>query len=211
MYVHTCVCSPIVAGVLKEADNMREFYKNERFQNKENQWPSYQPEHFTSVALIHHKNKHTTEPEVEAVASRAHRGHVEVDVNSHFTMNREVIAVAPRTCTEHIDSDGSAQNTSDSTSTTNKISSAEYFAGCQTTKNITKIFKYTSSHKSRNVILIEGAPGIGKTILSKEIAYQWANQNLLADKKLLFLIFLHHPDIKHITCLEEFIACNSFK
>ena len=40
-------------------------------------------------------------------------------------------------------------------------------------------------------ILIEGEPGIGKTILSYEIAAQWANKSLLDDKALLlFLLFM---------------------
>ena len=39
-------------------------------------------------------------------------------------------------------------------------------------------------------ILIEGAPGIGKTVLTKEIAYQWAKNRLLNSKKLVLLIFL---------------------
>ena len=39
-------------------------------------------------------------------------------------------------------------------------------------------------------ILIEGAPGTGKTVLAKEIAYQWAKNELLTSKKLLLLVFL---------------------
>ena len=39
-------------------------------------------------------------------------------------------------------------------------------------------------------ILIEGAPGIGKTVLAKEIAYQWANGEILQKNKLLFLLYL---------------------
>ena len=39
-------------------------------------------------------------------------------------------------------------------------------------------------------ILIEGAPGIGKTVLAKEIAYQWANGEILKQCKLLFLLYL---------------------
>ena len=37
-------------------------------------------------------------------------------------------------------------------------------------------------------IVIEGAPGIGKTALSKEIAFQWAKGKLLLEKALIFLI-----------------------
>ena len=44
-------------------------------------------------------------------------------------------------------------------------------------------------------VLIEGAPGIGKTILSKEIAYKWAmgDEKILQDKKLVLLMFMRDP------------------
>ncbi|XP_065898093.1 protein NLRC3-like [Dysidea avara] len=48
-------------------------------------------------------------------------------------------------------------------------------------------------------ILIEGASGIGKTTLSKEIAVQWANQLILHNTKLLFLLFMRDPQVKFIT------------
>jgi len=48
-------------------------------------------------------------------------------------------------------------------------------------------------------ILIEGAPGIGKTTLCKEIAIQWANHLILHNTRLLFLLFLRDPQIKLIT------------
>ena len=54
-------------------------------------------------------------------------------------------------------------------------------------------------------LLIEGAPGIGKTILSKEIAYQWAENKLLRAKKLVFLLFLRDPNIKNLLSLESLI------
>ena len=54
-------------------------------------------------------------------------------------------------------------------------------------------------------LLIEGAPGIGKTVLSKEIAYQWAKNTLLKFKKLVFLLFLRDPDIKNLSSLESLI------
>ena len=55
------------------------------------------------------------------------------------------------------------------------------------------------------MILIEGAPGIGKTILSKEIAFQWAHKIILNNKKLLFLLFLRDPQIKNITSVKSFV------
>ena len=54
-------------------------------------------------------------------------------------------------------------------------------------------------------LLIEGAPGIGKTVLSKEIAYQWAENKVLKCKRLVFLLFLRDPNIKHLSSLEDLI------
>ena len=54
-------------------------------------------------------------------------------------------------------------------------------------------------------ILIEGAPGMGKTTLCKEIAYQWAKQSLLKDTKLLFLLHLRDLDISKIKMLKDLI------
>ena len=52
-------------------------------------------------------------------------------------------------------------------------------------------------------ILIEGAPGIGKTILAKEIAYQWANGRLLQEYKLVFLLYLRDPKLHEVKSVNE--------
>ena len=56
-----------------------------------------------------------------------------------------------------------------------------------------------------STILIEGAPGIGKTMLVKEIAHQWGINNLLISKKLFFLIFLSQLNLKNIVSVEGFL------
>ena len=55
------------------------------------------------------------------------------------------------------------------------------------------------------LILINGAPGMGKTTLCKEIAYQWANRKLLIDTKVVFLLFLRDPAVHKIQDLKDFI------
>ena len=77
----------------------------------------------------------------------------------------------------------------------------------RTIKDINDIFtpyEGVTPHPYR--ILIEGAPGVGKTILSKEIAFQWANHNLLNSKKLLFLLFMRDPQIKSITSVRSLVS-----
>ena len=54
-------------------------------------------------------------------------------------------------------------------------------------------------------ILIEGEPGIGKTVLSFEIAAQWANKVLLEDKLLLFLLFMRQPETKIIADVKSLV------
>jgi len=68
------------------------------------------------------------------------------------------------------------------------------------TKSITSIF----DSPDQKFILIEGAPGIGKTILVKEIAYHWANKNVLQRKKV-FLLFVRDPSLHSVSSVEELI------
>ena len=68
-------------------------------------------------------------------------------------------------------------------------------------KDISELFSTVSI--SSYFILIEGAPGIGKTVLSKEIACQWAEKKLLKYKQLVFLLFLRDPKLKNIVTLED--------
>ena len=54
-------------------------------------------------------------------------------------------------------------------------------------------------------ILIEGAPGIGKTILLKEIAYRWANGTILNNARIVFLIYLRDLRFQSVTTINELI------
>ena len=76
------------------------------------------------------------------------------------------------------------------------------------TKDIAEIFKpiecqSTSDFVIPKTILIEGAPGVGKTVLCKEIAYQWATKQLLLDKSVLFLLMLRNPGVQKLKSLFE--------
>ena len=77
------------------------------------------------------------------------------------------------------------------------------------TNIISNIFlPYENSDGSTTVpkfILIEDAPGMGKTTLCKEIAYRWAKQSLLEDTKLVFLVYLRDPDIIRIKSLTDLV------
>ena len=71
------------------------------------------------------------------------------------------------------------------------------------TENISDLFtpfeKFTGFP---DVILIEGAAGIGKTTLCKEIALQWTNRNILKTKCFLFLLLMCDPQIIDLSSIE---------
>ena len=97
------------------------------------EWPPYQPNHFTSIALIHHKKGLCTKKEITFVANIQHKGQFSEteSLGTHVTQ------------------------------TSNEFS--EVFSKIEGTDNFPK------------TVLIEGAPGIGKTTLCKEIIFQWSD------------------------------------
>ncbi|XP_065894793.1 protein NLRC5-like [Dysidea avara] len=76
----------------------------------------------------------------------------------------------------------------------------------QTSSEFSEVFsKIEGTSEFPNTVLIEGAPGIGKTTLCKEIIFQWSGQKLLENKKLVVLIFLRDPIAQSIISLKDFI------
>ena len=71
------------------------------------------------------------------------------------------------------------------------------------TDNIGELFApFEKFACSPYVILIEGAAGIGKSTLCKEIALQWANKKVLKCTSVLFLLYMHDPKMKNLTNVE---------
>ena len=57
--------------------------------------------------------------------------------------------------------------------------------------------------KTSSFVVIEGSPGIGKSVLLKEIAYRWANKLLLQTFKLVLLVCLRDPMIQQAKAVND--------
>ena len=78
------------------------------------------------------------------------------------------------------------------------------------TKELTEILAPLEQSKGSQFILIEGAPGIGKSILLKEIAYRWGNKQLLKTFKLVLLVCLRDPTVQQASSIKQLLQlfCN---
>ena len=79
--------------------------------------------------------------------------------------------------------------------------------GSRTTKSIFELLTPLDHVDSSNqrIILIEGAPGIGKSFLLKHIAYLWAQKEVLTSSKLLFLVCLRDPAVQKMSTINDIV------
>ena len=155
-------------AISKVAERLQECSKAKRYNVSKEDWPPFQPKHFTGVALIHFEKGHTVRRDIEVIAETQHKGLTE-------PLAIEDVNIVP------------------------------------TAKNLSQIFtNVETTGNCPTIILIEGAPGIGKTTLCKEILFQWSNKNLLTAKKLVILVFLRDPGAQGIKSLHDFVKsyCN---
>ena len=150
-----------------------------RFMVDDNTWPPEQPTNFTPLLLIHHQGHHTKE-EVTAMAELMCTGNIDKLV----TGERSIVKRA-------------------------KLGSHEKFQKVldtsRATKEIEEILTPLEQSKEPAFILIEGAPGIGKSVLLKEISYRWAKKELLQKFELVLLVCLRDPSLQQTESVNDLL------
>ena len=73
------------------------------------------------------------------------------------------------------------------------------------TKEVAEILAPLETGNEPQFILIEGAPGIGKSLLLREIAYHWGKQEILQRFKLVLLVCLRDPAVHQISLINELL------
>ena len=159
----------------------------EHFNTDEETWPPDQPKNFTPLVLIHHQGQHSMK-QATAVAQVIQTGNI--DEITSLASDRSVPKHHPK-----LDSHEPLQAVLDSSTIT---------------KELGEILAPLEQSKDPQFILIEGAPGIGKSILLKELAYRWGNKQLLKTFKLVLLVCLRNPTVQQATLIKDLLQlfCN---
>ena len=147
-----------------------------RFSTDKDTWPPQQSKHFTTLAFIYHKNERT---------------------------QREVITIAKASQSGHIDDIMQAAGSCENNTTLEDYD----LEGSSATKDISEFlapFDHSDGSQPQT-ILIEGAPGIGKSFLLKHIAYMWAKKHVLSSSKLLFLLCLRDPAVQKMSSVNDLV------
>ena len=73
------------------------------------------------------------------------------------------------------------------------------------TKEVAEILAPLETSDDPQFILIEGAPGIGKSLLLKHIAYRWGTQKFLQKFKLVLLVCLRNPAVQKMSLIDDLL------
>ena len=79
----------------------------------------------------------------------------------------------------------------------------EVFNKSVITKEIREILAPLQVGSDPQFVLIEGAPGIGTSLLLQEIAYRWGKRDLLPEFKLVLLLCLRDPAVQQMSLIDH--------
>ena len=168
----------LVIMVHQLSDNMKKFYISTRFHVKDT-WPPEQLKEFTPLNLLY--RKHVFDIEHLIAISKA-------------LCTGAITDIISATCSDPLAIPSSLHHH-------DKLRDA--LEASKTTTDISEILDPLEVIDKPQTILIDGAPGMGKTIPLKHIAYSWAKQRVLQKYKLVFLIDLSDPPVQKMSSLKD--------
>ena len=149
-----------------------------RFTVDESTWPPGKPAHFTPLLLVHNKS-HRTPEQVQAMAEMMHAG----DIGKVAMVTGGEPAVKRKRLDSH----------------------EKFHKMLETSKATKEIEEILRENTESSFILIEGAPGIGKSMLLKEIAYRWGKKQLLQKFELVLLVCLRDTSLQQIKSVHNLL------
>ena len=145
------------------------------------------PKHYVELSLIRHMKDHRRKDEIDNIAEYMLKDNVE------YSENLSLLNIFPNNLTQVFESLQHHEKSSNK----HKILELSKIFGPYQDKDGCNVIP--------NMIIIEGAPGMGKTTLCKEIAYRWANNQMLVDTEFVLFIRLRNPAVKQMKDLKDLI------
>ena len=149
-----------------------------RFAIEEDAWPPKQPKQFTPLLFIHHQGQHNT--------------------IKHSTMLAKLQSGGDLTYTDSVPKCHQLDSSHESL--------REVLDASKMTKQLVDILAPLEQDNNPQFILVEGLPGIGKSILLQEISYQWSTKQMLQKFKLLLLIQLRNPAVQQVSLIDDLLS-----
>jgi len=147
-----------------------------RFRVDDDTWPPDQPKNFTPLVLIHYEGHHNLQ-QATAITKLTQTGDI-ASLASNKSVPKQHPSYQP--LQEVLD-----------TSTV--------------TKEVEQILAQLEKNEKPQLILVEGPPGIGKSVLLKEIAYQWGDKQILQAFKFVFLVCLRDPNVQQAKSVHDLL------
>ena len=144
----------------------------------EEAWPPEPPKTFVPLVLIQHQG-HRNLKQSTAMTKFVERGHIDKLVTS------DNVLPIPHYELDSYESLQEVLNTS------------------KVTKEVAEILAPLETSNDPQFVLIEGAPGIGKSLLLKQIAYLWATNQILQKFKLVLLLCLRNPAVQQMSLIND--------
>ena len=159
---------------------VREVNIQTRLRVDEQAWPPEQLKVFIPLILIQHQC-HRNLKQSTAMAEFVERGHIDKVI----TRGAPVPKHHPK-----LDSHEPLQ---------------DIFNTSKVTKEVTEILSPLETSNDSQFILIEGAPGIGKSLLLKEIAYRWGEKQGLQKFRLVLFVCLRDPAVQQMSLIVDLL------
>ena len=169
-----------VEAVAVLSERVRKFNIQTWSRIDEEVWPPGPTKTFTPLILIQHQGQRNLKQST-AMAKFIERGYIDKIVTG--------ITEVPK---HHHKLDG--HELLEEVLDTSKIS-----------KEVTDVLAPMEISNDPHFILIEGAPGIGKSFLLKELAYRWGTKQILQKFKLVLLICLRNPAIQQMSSIDDLL------
>ena len=176
IYSHLAIVGAKEVAIL--SNRVRQINVQTQFMANKNTWPPGQPKIFIPLLLAHHQGCHIPE-QVTAMAKLMY-----ADKIGNVALVTDDKPVARK------DGDEKLQKVFDSS---------------RGTKEIKNVLAPLQNSEEPCFNLIEGAPGIGKSVLLKGIAYGWGKTELLQKFELVLLVYLRDPSLNQIKSVDDLL------